>query len=159
LVNESKVHLLKRHKVASYKSNAKEGKIPFLKRVGREIRAYADKTKFEACGDICVDASGTYMVDVVTIRSHVGCGTSGVCASGFSNTDETIHGHGTDSSFRVNQVDAIVNTYLREKSRVTGQDLNKFSEQDFRSGPGFLATDSGLIYQSGRGSEIDYGPY
>src|SRR5690606_15845750 len=143
--------LLKRYGVGSYRSARNEGKIAFLKRVGKTIRGYADQTHFEGCGDICRDPSGALSVDVVSLKSHAGCGTSGVCPSGFSNTGETIHSHGTDRNFRANMIDSIVNTDLREGSRISGQDLSTFAPQDYSSGPGFLATPTGLIYQPGRG--------
>lgn len=159
LANEEKFHLLRRYKLASLHSANGEAKIAFLKRAGKDIRAYADRTNYEACGDICVSVSGEFRVNIVTLKSHAGCGTSGVCTAGYANTGETIHGHGTDKIFRVNEIDAIVNTDLRAGFRTDGQNLYRFSEQDYTSGPGYLATPTGLLYQSGRGQEVDHGSY
>lgn len=71
----------------------------------------------------------------------------------------SIHCHGYTSNFRVNAADVALTGHLFRINANEGvRDQNAFSPQD-RLAPGYLAGLRGLLYQDGKGHEVNFGSY
>lgn len=137
-------------------SNQGESLPAFLARVGERLRAFSDRTGFEGCGELATDGT-RYGVELGSNGSHIGCviHTERVPAS-MHATGESIHSHGQDKRFCLNAADVEMfepGAAMPVKPVCfMGQHLAEFSEQDYRSGPGYLATPSGILHQHGAGT-------
>lgn len=146
----SKVSELSWVPVAEVASTEGESLEAFLTRIAPTLRAYSDATGFEACGVIASNGQ-TYSVTLGSSKSHLGCASySNKVQEGYKATGETIHSHGTNKQFAINDADAF---FLGGRPRVAyfaGQVLDQFSEVDYQT-PGYLATPTGIIHQAGKG--------
>lgn len=153
--------------VGDYTSTPGETEQAFLIRMVPVFRAWANKTGTEACAEIGATADGqTFGLVIGTNRSHLGCVIySARVLPGMQATGVTIHTHGRGAPFSPNRADmvlmdpataAAVDTVKAMRRLVlAGQTLDHFSATDFASGPGYLATPTGLLHQSGAaGSEV-----
>lgn len=136
-----------------YISQPGETKIQFLRRVGVELRRYADRTTYEACGTIASDGQRWGIV-IGTSDSHIGCIVhSSKVPSGMVSTGESIHTHGRKNfTFHITEVDAFF-AGAADGMRMQSGDVYHFSATDYGA-PGYLATPDGLRYEDGHpGSE------
>jgi len=137
-----------------------ESKVAFLRRVGRVLADHADRTGHEACGQVCQNQdSSAFAVQVVTNDAHIMCAMWTTCPSGYLPTGTNIHAHCPQARLlRANAADAAFsgNRYRRGKT-LPPCDPHRFSQQDFASGPGYLATPERLLYQAGRDAQDDLG--
>ena len=142
-----------------------EGKIDFLKRVGRVLDGYTGSTNLEACG-VLIDRphlqpedQGKWTVPLVTQMSHIAC--AGVITLPYDGvlSGETIHSHPRPphGRYQVNQADVSFFYGLHGKRVRRGQRMTlpmyeqaRFSQQDFSSGPGWLVENGELLFQNGR---------
>lgn len=124
----------------------------FLLEVGQTLRAYSDKSGYEACGMLAKTPSG-YGIVVTTTGSHIGCVIHpDVLPDGMVSMGVTIHSHGRDRMVPMNRQDrrlAGISPEDELRYQVVGQDLFHFSPTDYAGGPGYLATPNGVIYQDG----------
>ncbi|MGE3106445.1 MAG: RHS repeat-associated core domain-containing protein, partial [Lysobacterales bacterium] len=153
---------LKNTKIGTITSARGESKIKTLKRAGKELRAFSDRTQTEGCARICKSRNGkTIELNLISQGAHIGCASPLTCAGGLL-PEETIHSHGTNRTVRANFADEILSGGVIKSGvhghTISGQTLDEFSDQD-KKAAGFLATPTGLLYQDGAGNEIDYGPY
>lgn len=138
-----------------------ETKNQFLIRIAPQLRAYSDRTGFEACGVIGSNQKGLFGVVLGSNHSHLACANnSNLMPQGMTSIDETIHSHGSNRSFQMSRVDKLFtgrsdNGSIVSMSLATrhGQILDHFSPQDFNGGWGYLATPEGLLFQKGKGTE------
>jgi hypothetical protein len=153
--------------IADLKSQPGESEHAFLKRIGPQLRAYADQTGYEACGVIGSDGQGNYGVVLGSSHAHLSCINKAVrVLPGMTSTGETIHTHGKQGGFTMSKIDKIM--FVLDQDNLTaaagldpngmtqvtvhGQDRFHFSGEDFGN-PGYLATPDGLLYQHGPGTE------
>lgn len=128
----------------------------FAARIGPQLREFSDRTGYEACGVIATDGQRFGAV-IGSNRSHVACANfSAKVPAGMRATEETIHSHGLERGFRANRNDLTLQGQMFAGKAglrgVAGQRLAEFSEMDYEGGPGYLATPSGVLYQSGKGT-------
>lgn len=128
-------------------SEPDESKEDFLSRVGPMLRAFSDKTGYEACSPIG-KKDNRYALDVITNESHVGCAihTAGL-PDGFKYIGETLHSHGNDTRVKPNSADMVF-LGLSPSDRgqmVGGQFTDQFSDTDYSGPPGYLAGPNGLL--------------
>lgn len=140
--------------IEDFSSAPGETKEAFLTRIAPALRAYSDKTGFEACGAIGTDGKGAFAVVLGSSRSHIACVSyHNRVAAGMVSTGETIHSHGTTGSFNFNRVDKALYGDGEKVGIILmpahSQVLDRFSPTDLAGGPGYLATPTGLIYQAG----------
>lgn len=132
----------------------------FASRLAPRLLAFSQETGFEACGVIATDGE-RFGATIGTNRSHIACANfNRKVPEGMVSTNETIHSHGTEGRFRANRNDKIMQGELFHgrdfrgtRKTVAGQNVREFSEMDFRSGPGYLATPEGVKHQNGHGTE------
>lgn len=133
-----------------------ESRDHFLARVGLALRAFSDRTKFEACAEIGAAPGGqAWGVVIGSTDSHLGCVVENDRVPvGMTPTGITIHSHGGGAGFRMSKADKILAGLdsVEHPIYINGEDLAHFSAQDFESGPGYLATPDGLRYQHGPGT-------
>src|SRR5690625_4943056 len=91
------------HQLRTMTSQPGQSKVAFLVDVAHWMRAWSDKTGFEACGEIAQNANG-WAVVVTTSRSHIGCAVN-LIPSNTPDTGETIHSHGINERVRVSRGD------------------------------------------------------
>ena len=128
----------------------------FARRVGPALRAYSDATGFEACGVLATDGE-RFGVIVGSNHSHIACANfHGKVPAGMRDTGETIHSHGKTERFNANRNDTVLaGQHFHGKPgvrTVAGQQLDAFSDTDYESGAGYLATPSGVLHQRGKGT-------
>lgn len=139
-----------------------ETKSAFLQRVAPSLRAYSDKTGFEACGVIATGPQGGFSVVLGSSHSHLACvNDPSHVLEGYTLTGETFHSHGTAKQFVVNKADKLLmdpqiadQLETARRRMLAGQSLFHFSPADFASGPGYLATPNGVIYQHGENKSV-----
>jgi hypothetical protein len=132
----------------------------FLKRAGRIMEDLTYKYGFEFCSRIWLSEDGQhYMLNISTVKSHVGCVISGVTVTGgnWIPLNLTIHTHPQFYHSVANESDVLLN---RGKYKV-GDPItifaDRFSDTDFKSGPGFLVVQEHLLYQDGPSDVTDLG--
>lgn len=138
-----------------------ESENAFLTRIAPELVAYSAKTHFEACGKVATDGHGRYGVVIGSNGSHLACVEyNDKVPEGMTTDGTTIHSHAR-CRFSMNHVDKVLNPSLAAISDsrpvplvMDGEDLYHFSQQDFLSGPGYLATPNGVIYQNGSSNSV-----
>lgn len=140
-------------------SRAGESLDQFMSRIGPRLRAYSDRTGYEACG-VIARGGDTYGVIVGTNHAHIACvNAHSFVPAGMTSINETIHSHGGERPFRPNRADkALMGEFLLAKPgdvSARGQTLDAFSPVDFSGGPGYLAIPFGrLLHQSGQKGTI-----
>lgn len=150
--------------VSDQVSQPGETKQAFLLRMAPVLREWANQTGMEACAEIGASDDGRYGLVVGTNHSHLGCVIDpNRVLPGMHATNETIHTHGRGNAFSPNAADMVMmdaQTAQRvdavramRRPLLGGQTLNRFSAADYASGPGYLATPTGLIYQHGEGTD------
>lgn len=152
--------------LGSWFSQPGEAKIAFLKRVGRGLVDYAQKTQFEACGVIWVGGtpeSPTYAVPLISAQAHARCplipGLKPV-QPGYTATDESIHVHPEDGRYRINTADRLLDPSARRKPPYAwgrSHGARGFSPEDTETGPGYLVADGNLLYSAAQGDVVDHG--
>jgi hypothetical protein len=148
--------------VADLSSTPSESKNAFLLRIAPQLRAYSDRTGFEACGFIATDGQGRFSVVLGSSLSHIGCANDPQRRmSGTISTGETIHSHGRPGlRVRLNAADVLMmGNPSNPPHYVGGSDLSHFSDADFAVPGGYLATPTGLIHQAGAGAVETVGAY
>jgi hypothetical protein len=151
--------------IADYTSNPGESEHTFLIRMVPVFRAWADETSMEACAAIGTDGAGRYGLVVGTSRSHLGCVVDmNRVLPGMTDTGETIHTHGRSAPFAPNRADmalmdpttaaSVDAVRAMRRPLLGGQVLDRFSAEDYASGPGYLTTPTGLLYQHGEGTAV-----
>lgn len=138
--------------IANFTSQPGESEQAFLMRIGPSLRAYSNKTGFESCGVIASDGKGHFGVVLGSNHSHLACvNDESRVPKGMTSTGETIHSHGRQGSFNMNKSDKILSGIDAGSGLIPvhGQILDQFSPTDYASGPGYLATPTGLMYQHG----------
>ncbi len=140
--------------IADLRSLPGETEHAFLLRVAPQLRAYSDKTGFEACGIIGADGHGGFGVVLGSSHSHIGCANDPArVIAGQTSTGETIHSHGR-RGLRILATPAdviMMGSPIDPPRYMGGFDLAHFSDADFAH-PGYLATPTGLLYQAGQGT-------
>jgi hypothetical protein len=129
----------------------------FLGRVGGELRTHSKSSGYQTCGAVAVSQDGcAFGIIAATNEAHMGCVTKHErVPPGMHFSGETIHSPGTRAGFITNARDRV---FLRElygvaESRVLHQNVTAFSAIDYASGPGYLATDRGVMFQNGEGTD------
>lgn len=138
--------------IGDYVSQDNETEDDFLLRIAPLLRKYSDKTGYEACGIIAKDDKH-YGVILGSSHSHIAClNDPSKVLAGMTSTNETIHSHGKHGlRIHTSEADVIfLGNPFNPPKYIGGFDLNHFSDTDFDH-PGFLATTTGVIYQSGKG--------
>lgn len=129
----------------------------FALRIGPRLRAYSDDTGYEACGVLATDGE-RFGVVIGSNRAHVACANfDAFRPASMKPTGQTIHSHGVEGRFHANRNDVALQGQLFAGQMgiksVAGQKLDDFSRMDYDSGPGYLATPSGVIHQRGDGTK------
>lgn len=149
--------------VDSFRSDPGETRDGFLLRVGAALFAFSARTQLEACGTIAERADGQrWAVDAYTYRSHVFClSLAENVAPGFVTTGLAIHSHPTKHAFSATEADRAFLGIPQSDRPVTVrvQRPEWFSSGDYDNGPGYLATERGVLFQEGRGGERLLGHY
>lgn len=162
LMKNQLAHLPYEH-IADVTSEPGESENAFLLRIGPQLRAYSDKTGFEACGTIGSDGQGHYGVVLGSSHSHLSCvNYPDRVVAGMTATGYTIHSHGKQGVFSMSRNDKLLFSVGADPTETTGlspdgmdlvmvhgQLLDRFSDSDYESGPGYLATPTGVIFQHG----------
>lgn len=142
--------------IADATSQPGESEQAFLLRIAPQLRAFSDKTGFEACGVIASDGRGAFGVVLGSSLSHLACvNDHSRVPAGMTDTGETIHSHGRQGAFNMSKADKLLRGIEPGPDLVPvhGQDLGHFSRADYAGGAGYLATPDGLMYQHGDGTE------
>lgn len=117
---------------------------------------YSKQSGYEACGALAVNADKTqYGIVLGTNHSRIACAIyTDRLPEGMSYTGLSFHSHGTDRVFLYNKADRIFTQSEKVEGpiRGPGDDLYHFSVTDYRAGPGFLATPTGVLFQHGEGT-------
>lgn len=134
-------------------SNDGEALPAFLARVGQRMSQLSEFQGWEYCGEVATDGKA-YGVDITTTGAHVACIIDpSAVPSGMHDSGETIHNHGNGKPFAMNATDlgiGQVPEWAKQRGKlIHGENLYQFSQRDFASGPGYLATPLGVIHQSG----------
>lgn len=142
-------------------SNPEESLDSFVLRIAPELRAYSERTGFEACGAIAKTTEGTYSIIVGTNHSHIGCAVlHDKIAPDAIFTRQAIHSHGTDKPVRPTKADLVFfgpmlskygigpNT-RRPLTKIGGQGANDFSETDLKGLDGYLAGETRVLHHVG----------
>ncbi|HEX7325166.1 MAG TPA: hypothetical protein VF292_07415 [Rhodanobacteraceae bacterium] len=148
---------LPRYPIGTYEGRPGESLDAFLYQMRPVLRAYANKTRFEPCGELAKSGTGSdvrYGIVLASTHSHIGCLiTTTNVPVGFTAMGITYHAHGGTGSVIMSNADAVLLGYHGEgggvRPTIAGQDVNAFSRTDFLTGAGYLATPTRVIYQDG----------
>jgi hypothetical protein len=142
-------------KVEHIKGFSNETYVEFAERAGAKLVAYSESSGFEHCYRVCgsgitaASSDTVFEASIVTIKSHVGCGTNSLmCSTGFVDFGYSNHSHGR-GGFVVNKVDTQIYPSLRAGQRLSGQDRNMPSTADYNEGRGLLSTPNGVVWHHG----------
>jgi hypothetical protein len=133
----------------------------FLGRAGGQLRAFTDSTSFEACGVIAqADDGCAFGLIAKTNRSHAVCVSravnvpAGLAAVVVNGKSVTIHTHPRSRTIRLSDTDLLLTGRERTgAAQIMRQDPDNFSSDDYATGPGYLATADGVLFQSGAGTQ------
>jgi hypothetical protein len=153
--------------IGDFYSNPNETENQFLLRIRPELRNYSDKTGYEACAEIATDGNGRYGIILGSNHSHLSCVNSPeMIPSNMKDTGEGIHSHGKQGIFNMSRTDKLLYSMGQDAGEyagtspdsmdqvtVHGQKLSEFSLTDYQH-PGYLATPTGVIHQSGAPSTV-----
>lgn len=132
----------------------------FVLRVSPRLRAFSDETGFEACGVLSSDGE-RFGVVVGTSHAHIACINFSVYRpAGMTSAKKTLHSHGSEGKFKPNRADlALQGQHMsgryKRLNTVHGQKLNEFSDDDVRSGAGYLAGTNGRVYFQDGGAAVE----
>lgn len=150
--------------IGTYISAPGETEVQFLERMRPLIRAFIDRTGYEACAEIGQGAGGkSWGIMLGSSNSRIGCAVAvRRVPDGMTPTGVTIHGHPELRRLYPNPNDIILLSAMgmdADADSIMRADPNHFSPGDFAGGPGYLATPTGLLYQDGKpGSEAKVTP-
>jgi hypothetical protein len=137
-------------------SNPGESLPAFLARVGEQLRAFSDRTGFEACAALATDGT-RYGVELHSNHSHIACVINAQrLPAGMHATGESIHSHPQDTqTYLLSAVDAKLAGVPNPMTptRIKPDPTAAFSKWDYANGPGYLATPTGIIHQHGPGTD------
>lgn len=145
--------LVKALRVADVSANKEISKDQFGAKIARPLAEYTKRTQFEACAQICKSDDGSWGASITTIQSHVMCPITSACPGNTKPTGEGIHSHPTGASYAINEADKLVllsGPFYRLGAKEKRGRTDVFSQEDFRSGPGYMVTDQErLFHQDG----------
>lgn len=124
--------------------------------VAPRLRAYADQTGFESCGEIGQDEQGRYGVVITTSQSKTVCAIDeNLLPVGMVSTGQSIHSHGRDEPGTLSRREMMLRGEATDarsmrSAKITGQRIDRFSPADLDAEPGYLAIPNGLIHHDGR---------
>ena len=156
------VGLVDYQRLFTVESEPGESMDAFAVRIGPRIKAYSEQSGFEACG-VIAQKDDKYSVVVGTNFGYVVCVNSGnLVVEGFKHAGATIHSHGKDGKFRPSKTDlAFMGQHFSGRNPnltvVHGQKANEFSQEDHKSGAGYLAGSDGKLFHqaNGRTRQVD----
>lgn len=140
--------------LGTYTSQPGDTLAQFLERVRPTIRAFIDRTGYEACAEIAQTPDGKgFGIVLGSSDSRIGCAVAVArVPAGMTPTGVTIHGHPTLRRLYPNPNDVILLSAMgldADASRIMREDPEHFSPGDYAGGPGYLATPTCLLYQDG----------
>lgn len=140
--------------LGTYTSQPGDTLAQFLERVRPTIRAFIDRTGFEACAEIAQTADGKgWGIVLGSSDSRIGCAVAVARVPvGMAPTGVTIHGHPTLRRLYPNPNDIVLLSAMgmdADAASIMREDPDHFSPGDYAGGPGYLATPTGLLYQDG----------
>lgn len=116
------------------------------------LREFADRTGFEACGEIAQSSSGQFGTIITTSLSKTVCAIDPLLVpEGMRSIGQSIHTHGKNEEGMLTRHDLRLrgeNMDARSalRSRIKGQDIHHFSEADLKAEAGYLSIPSGVLY-------------
>lgn len=128
-----------------------EGFEQTVARAATVAAAFTRQRGFEACALVCTNGQGQAAMRLTTNFSQVGCLTRrepASCPVGYEMTKETLHTHPELFQARANPVDSVFTGQRR--GRLLTISPHDFSDNDRRSGPGYLVAMGRLLYQNGQ---------
>ena len=132
----------------------------FALAVSPYLHGYAEKHNKESCGEIARNADHRYALVWGTNHSHVGCiiPLQNV-PTGFVPFGATIHAHPVRNYYysRIDVRFGVSGGAVGERRGTFIFDMGAdrhFSERDYESGRGYLATPNGAIFQNGSASSV-----
>ncbi|BFI96238.1 MAG: hypothetical protein RSP_17480 [Rhodanobacter sp.] len=148
--------------LATLTSTPGETEHAFLLRIAPQLRDYAARTGYQACGLIGTDGHGGLGIELGSNQSHLGC-IAHALPEGMTATGESIHGPGKKGGFTMSNTDKVIFAAMDDPHdevdgltpdsgilvTMHGQDPNVFSDTDFAA-PSYLVTPTALLYQHGR---------
>lgn len=153
--------------VGTYTSAPGETKAAFLLRVAGVLDEWSRTEHTEACGPIAQYPDGRYVVALTTQRSQIMCVHSITPPDGATLTGDSIHDHpgATSKSGGVllNSDDAVAARAAGDwakwrcaRTRHCWADVwpDRFSDDDYNGGTGYLVASGRLLYQHGRGTSV-----
>lgn len=152
--------------LGTLESHGGEDQLAFLKRAGRLLNAYTERTGYEACGVIGERRGqpgshpGRWVLPLVTQKAHIACMPALTLPEDAVYTGETIHSHPSHAvrRYRPTAADRTFLQMLEGRRVALGQTQSvrtlsqRFSEQDYKAGPGWLVVDGALYHQRGSGT-------
>lgn len=127
----------------------------FIKRISPFVYDYSKNTGYETCGVIASNGQN-YSIVMGSNQSHIVClNIPNLTLEGYFPTGETLHTHPgpAGGSFVVNKTDKFILGPLAPIKSVRGQ--GGFSEDDYKSGPGYVIENSRVLYQNGKKTQIN----
>lgn len=157
---------LPREMLGTYTSNPGETLNAFLLRVGTALHTYSEQANYEACGVIAVatddKASAQFAVITHSNHAHIGCATDAHdIPAGMVSSGTTIHSHIMRHKATLNATDWLMRGLPMPTDgphEIVIAHPEQFSSNDFDE-PGYLATDSGVFFQDGKGTERSIGSF
>lgn len=144
-------------------SNEGETMDQFAYRIAPRIKAYSEETGFEACG-VIAQKDDKFSVIVGTNFGYVVCVNSrSLVVEGFQHAGATIHSHGKQGRFNPSKTDQLfMGQHFTGRHQnltvVHGQAQNDFSDEDRKSGAGYLAGTNGRLFYQNKGKTREIQP-
>lgn len=138
-------------------SEAGESMDSFALRVAPMLRQYSDENGYEACGVIASNGQNFSIIVGTNFANMVCVNSSRFVLEGYQHAGATLHSHGRQGRFRPTKTDLMLmeSTFAGQRANlamVHGQALNAFSNEDIKSGPGYLAGENGKLFYQGNGT-------
>lgn len=141
-----------------------ESSTDFQVRVFQTMRVFTRQTGYESSGYFCQSPEGRGGIIIYTWHAHFSSPNIMSCPldlGGFSEFGEFVHTHPLPGVYHHTPQDVIVQNRDRiffKKStssvaRLSLKNAQKFSDQDFKIGPGWVIVDNLVFHQEGRGTE------
>jgi hypothetical protein len=143
------------NEITTLTSNPGETDRDFIVRTGTWLRNFTVSGGYEGCSNICRAPDGRLGAILATNNSHFACSLTSRCPEGFTLTGDSIHSHPASyANIRFNEADIAYmsdvapsrQVLMNQRMRV---DARRFSDPDIESGPGYLVTDTNILYQKG----------
>lgn len=137
-----------------------ETRSAFIQRAAEALDVFTQENQYEGCSRLWVSPEGNrWGVGLVSNQSHIGCTLLDKAPfEGLVATQESIHSHPTVERYRVNRQDRIFQGMKSRLNQVKSVEGSRFSDADFKSGPGYMVHDGKLYHQAGGGTLADLGP-